>query len=206
MPKLWGGSAGTTARVDRALIRTPLRSERTAPVYDSLAMLEPLPTFEQVCELMRSPKPPIACRVVDLDGGSVRRTATVLFDGLQGWYIDDGARVEVRSSDESVLFDSESNLQRVGPGVGGVHSNGWVKTPIEPRRMSLDRATGRVLRRDTLDERPTLVIEVLGLREGEDVNFEMQVDVATGVVMAMSRADLGLVLQVEGLRIGSIES
>jgi hypothetical protein len=47
-------------------------------------MLEPLPTFEQVCELMRSPKPPIACRVVELDGGSVRRTATVLFDGLQG--------------------------------------------------------------------------------------------------------------------------
>jgi hypothetical protein len=72
--------------------------------------------------------------------------------------------------------------------------------------MSLDRATGRVLRRDTLDERPTLVIEVLGLREGEDVNFEMQVDVATGVVMAMSRADLGLVLRVEGLRIGTIES
>jgi hypothetical protein len=72
--------------------------------------------------------------------------------------------------------------------------------------MSLDRATGRVLRRDTLDERPTLVIEAQGLREGEDVNFEMQVDVATGVVMAMSRADLGLVLRVEGLRIGSIES
>jgi hypothetical protein len=169
-------------------------------------MLEPLPTFEQVCELMRSPKPPIACRVVELDGGSVRRTATVLFDGLRGWYIDDGARVEVQSSDESVLFDSPGNLQRVGPGVGGVHSNGWVKTPVEPRRMSMDRATGRVLRRDTLDERPTLVIEVLGLREGEDVNFEIQVDVATGVVMAMSRADLGLVLRVEGLRIGSIES
>jgi hypothetical protein len=34
----------------------------------------------------------------------------------------------------------------------------------------------------------------------------MQVDVATGVVMAMSRADLGLVLRVERLRIGSTES
>ena len=155
---------------------------------------------------MRSPKPPMACRVVEFDGGSVRRTATILFDGLQGWYIDDGDRVEVRSSDESVLFDSEANLQRVGPGVGSVHSNGWVKTPIEPGRMSLDRATGRVLRRDTLDGRPTLVIEALGLRESEDVIFEMQVDIATGVVMAMSRANLGLVLRVEGLRTGSIES
>ncbi len=169
-------------------------------------MVEPLPTFEQVLELMRSPKPPIACRVVELDGRTARRTAAVLFDGLQGWYIDDGARVEVRSSDESVLFDSEGNLQRVGPSVGSVHSNGWVKTLIEPRRMSLDRATCRVLRRDTLDERPTLVIEALGLREGGDVNFKMQVDVATGLVMAMSRANLGLVLRVEGLRIGSIES
>ena len=135
-----------------------------------------------------------------------RRAAAVLFDGLQGWYIDDGARVEVRTSNESALFDSEGNLQRVGPGVGAVHSNGWVKTPIEPRRMSLDRATGRVLRRDTLDGRPTLVIEAVGLREGEDVVFEMQVDVARGVVMQMSRADLGLVLRVEGLRVGSIES
>jgi len=87
-----------------------------------------------------------------------------------------------------------------------VHSNGWVKTPIEPRRMSLDRATGRVLRGDTLDERPTLVIEALGLREGEDVTFEMQVDVATGVVVQISRNDLGLVLLVEGLRVGSIGS
>jgi hypothetical protein len=73
-------------------------------------MVEPLPTFEQVLEPMQSPKPPIACRVVELDGGSVRRTATVLFDGLQGWYIDDGARVEVRSSDESVLFDSDGKI------------------------------------------------------------------------------------------------
>jgi hypothetical protein len=72
--------------------------------------------------------------------------------------------------------------------------------------MSLDRATGRVLRRDIQDERPTLVVEVRGLREGEDVIFELQVDGATGVVVRMSRNDLGLVLRVEGLRVGSIES
>jgi hypothetical protein len=72
--------------------------------------------------------------------------------------------------------------------------------------MMLDRATGRVVRRDTLENRPTLVIEAEGLREGEDVTFEMQVDVATGVVVQMSRNDLGLVLRVEGLRIGSTES
>lgn len=46
-------------------------------------MVEPLPTFEQVLELMRLPKPPIACRVVEFDGRTARRTAAVLFDGLQ---------------------------------------------------------------------------------------------------------------------------
>jgi hypothetical protein len=67
---------------------SPLKTDLS--VYDSLVMVEPLPTFEQVLELMRSPKPPIACRVVELDGRSTRRAAAVLFDGLQGWYIDDG--------------------------------------------------------------------------------------------------------------------
>jgi hypothetical protein len=37
---------------------------------------------------------------------------------------------------------------------------------------------------------PHLSSNSLDLREGEDVNFEMQVYVATGVVMAMSRAGL----------------
>jgi hypothetical protein len=60
---------------------------------------------------MRSPEPPVACRVIELESGSVRRTATVLFDGLQGWYIDDGSRVEVRSSDGSVQLDSECAKQ-----------------------------------------------------------------------------------------------
>jgi hypothetical protein len=181
------------------------RSTRISSDYDPLAMDESLPPFGWVCELMRSPTPPIACRVVELNGGIVHRSAEVLFDGLQGWYIDDGDRVEIRSSDECVLFDSDGNLQRVGPGMGGVHSNGWVKTPLQPQRMSLDRATGRVIRRDRLDGRPTLVIEAEGLRGGEDVIFEMQVDRATGVVLRISRADLGLVLRVEALRIGSIE-
>jgi len=72
--------------------------------------------------------------------------------------------------------------------------------------MNLDRATGRALRRDAFEEQSTLVIEALGLREGEDVAFGMPVDVATGVVMEMSRADLGVVLRVEGLRVGRIES
>jgi hypothetical protein len=105
-----------------------------------------------------------------------------------------------------VLFHSEGNLERVGLGAGHVPSNAWVKTAIEPRRMRLDRATGRVLRRDTLDGRSTLVIEARGLREGEDVLFEMRVDVGTGVVVQMSRNDLGLMLRVEGLRVGTIES
>jgi len=73
------------------------------------------------------------------------------------------------------------------------------------QRMSLDRATGRVIRRDELEERPTLVMEADGLREGEDVVFQMQVDVATGVVLQIPRGDLDLVLRVEGFRVGGTE-
>jgi len=169
-------------------------------------MVEPLPTFDEVREQMRSPKPPVGCRVVEFDHGEVRRSATVLFDGLQGWYIDDGTQVEVRGSDECVLFDSDGTLERVGPGLGYVHSNAWAKTPIEPRRMLLDEARGRVLRRDEVNGRSVVVVEFSGLRRpDDDVVFEMQVDAATGVVLAMSRPDLGLVLRVDDLRVGSVE-
>src|SRR5215211_7029207 len=83
---------------------------------------------------------------------------------------------------------------------------GWpCARAMTTQRMSLDRATGRVIRRDELEERPTLVMEADGLREGEDVVFQMQVDVATGVVLQIPRGDLDLVLRVEGFRVGGTE-
>jgi hypothetical protein len=164
-------------------------------------MEDQLPTFTEVVTSLRSPKPPLVCRVIELEDGREKRSATVIFDGLSGWFIEGDARMEFRSSDDRVLLD-EGGVLRVLP---GGHSNGWVKTPIQGARMSLDRSTGRVLGYEDVDGRTTIVAEFEGLRSGEDAVFVFHVDVETGVVLQMSRKDMGLVVRVEGLRVAIME-
>lgn len=163
-----------------------------------------LPTFDEVVDLIRTPKPPLACRVVELRDGVAARSARVLFDGVSGWLIESDGRVELRQSDDFVLFDHGGELTRVGPGVP-VHSNGWVKTPIEGRRMNLDQATGRVIGREEVDGRGSTLVEFLGLKSGEDTVFHLHIDLETGVVLRMARPDLGSLMHLEDLRIGTVE-
>lgn len=167
-------------------------------------MDETLPTFDEVVDRIRSPKPPLACRVVELRDGVAERSARVFFDGIAGWFIESDERVEFRHSDDFVVFDEGGELKRVGPGMQ-VHSNAWVKTPIEGRRMSLDEATGRVIGGEEVDGRRSILVEFLGLKSGEDTAFQLHIDLETGVVLRMSRPDLGLILRLEDLRIGTVE-
>lgn len=167
-------------------------------------MDEASPTFDEVVDLIRSPKPPLACRVVELRDGVAARSARTVFDGISGWFIESDERVEFRHSDDFVVFEEGGELKRVGPGVQ-VHSNAWVKTPIQGRRMSLDEATGRVIGREEVDGRRSILVEFLGLRSGEDTLFQLHIDLETGVVLRMSRPDLGLILRLEDLRIGTVE-
>jgi hypothetical protein len=164
-------------------------------------MEAPLPTFAEVVASIKSPKPPLTCRVVEFEGGAEKRSARVIFDGLSGWFIEDDARVEFRSSDDRVLLDEGGDLRALP----GAHSNGWVKTPIQGGRMSLEGSTGHVIDRGDLDGRPAIVARFEGLRSGEDTVFVFHVDVETGVVLQISREDMGMVLRVEGLRIGIVE-
>ena len=106
-----------------------------------------LPTFDRVIDLIRSPTPPLACRVVELRDGDEVRSTRVIFDSIAGWFIETEEGVAFRHTDDFFFFDEDGMLTRLGPGLGA-HSNGWVKTPIEGRRMNLDQASGRVLRRD----------------------------------------------------------
>jgi len=92
----------------------------------------------------------------------------------------------------------------MGPGIH-VHSNGWVKTPIQGRRMNLDGATGRVISREEVDGRRSILVEFLGLRYPEDTVFHLHIDLETGIVLRTSRPDLGLILRLEDLRIGTVE-
>ena len=163
-----------------------------------------LPTFDQVVDLIRSPKLPFACRVVQLLDGVEERSARVLFDGISGWFIESDERIEFRHSDDFALFDDADGFRRLGPGVPS-HSNGWAKTPIEGKRMSLDQATGRVIGLEDVDGRRSVLAEFHGLRSGEDAAFTLHIDLDTGLVLRMSRADLGVILRLEDLRIGTVE-
>ena len=164
-------------------------------------MGKPLPSFDEVVASLRSPKPALACRVIELERGDEKRSATVVFDGLSGWFIDSEGRVEFRPTDDRVLF-LESGTLRSLP---AAHSNGWVKTPIQGSRMTLDDATGRVLGREEIDGRSAIVAEFSGLRRGEDTVFLFHVDEQTGVVLRMSREDMGTVLRVDDLRVAIVE-
>jgi hypothetical protein len=157
-----------------------------------------------VVDLIRSRKPPLACRVVELRDGVEERSARVLSDGLSGWYTESAERTESRHSDDFALFDEGAQLRRLGPGMPS-HSNGWVKTPIEGKRMSLDHATGRVIGLEDVDGRDSVLAEFNGMRFGEDVVFQLHIDFDTGVVLRMSRGDLGLILRLDDLRIGNAE-
>ena len=161
-----------------------------------------LPTFDQVVDLIRSPKPPLACRVLELRDGVEERSPRVLFDGISGWYIESAERIEFRHSDHFALFDEGDELRRLGPSAPS-HSNGWVKTPIEGSRMSLDQATGRVIGPEDVDGRRSVLADFHGLRSGEDTVFKLHIDLYTGLVL-MSCADLGLILRLEDLRIGIV--
>jgi hypothetical protein len=160
-----------------------------------------LPTFAEVVASLRSPKPPLACRVIELEGGMEKRSARVIFDGRSGWFIEDDARVEFRSSDDRVLLDEGGALRALA----GAHSNGWVKTPIQGDRMSLEGSTGQVIGREDVDGRRAIVAAFTGLRSGEETVFLFHVDEDTGVVLQMSREDMGVVLRVEDLRLAIVE-
>jgi hypothetical protein len=150
------------------------------------------------------PKPPHACRVVELRDGVEERSARVLFDGISGWYIESAEWIEFRHSDDFALFDEGNELRKLGPSAPS-HSNGWVKTPIEASRISLDQATGRVIGPEDVDGRRSVLGEFHGLRSGEDSVFQLHIDLDTGLVLRMWRADLGVILRLQDLRIGIVE-
>ncbi|HEY6651340.1 MAG TPA: hypothetical protein VI364_03495 [Actinomycetota bacterium] len=71
--------------------------------------------------------------------------------------------------------------------------------------MSLDQAVGRVIGPEDVDGRRSVLAELHGLRSGEDTAFQLHIDLDTGLVLRTARAELGLILQIEDLRIGIVE-
>jgi hypothetical protein len=165
---------------------------------------EPLPSFNHLRGLIASKKPPLAARVVERTDGQVTREASVVFDGINGWFIDDGTKLELRAAEDRVVFVEEGGLERIGPGMVA-NSNTWVKNAIDGRRMAyLDRADGEVLGPDELGGRPCWLARASGLRSEEEVVVLLHVDRETGVLMRTAREDLDVTLDVEELMLGAV--
>jgi hypothetical protein len=163
------------------------------------------PSFDRIRGLIESHKPPLTCRVSELRDGEVARSARVIFDGINAWFIDDGARIELRAAEDRATFVENGAVERVGPGMI-VSAGNWVKAAVDGRRMAnLDEATGTVVGRETVGDRSCWVTEVEGLRSRDDAVFRLWVDAETGVILRMSRPDAGEVLRVDDLVYGTVE-
>jgi hypothetical protein len=159
--------------------------------------------------IISRPKPPLRARVVEFDGDKVSRAAEVLFDGVEGWYIDDGSRQELNLGTSAVTL-SEDVLTAYS---GHVHANAWVKplfaghlmTAFEaPPSQVPSRITGEVAGRDILLGRPCHIAELKGMKDLDDETvFRMWVDEAHGFVLRMQRAGSAMRLEVAELIVGS---
>lgn len=161
------------------------------------------PSWADIKQLILRPKPPLSCTVAEVNGTGDLRVARVVFDGADGWWIDDGTRGELRLSDERALFVDEERVELVA-GSGFVYANGWVKSAIEGRLLaSLEEARGEVGGTETVLGRRCWICEVTGLRQGDDGSFRLAVDSKTGVIVQMQRSDGGGRLEVRDLRFGA---
>jgi hypothetical protein len=164
-----------------------------------------LPTFDELRELMVSRKPPLTARVVQERAAEPDRAASVIYDGLNAWYIDDGTSVELRPAEDRAVLVEGGVAERFGPRMN-VYAHGWVKLAIDPRRMAeLEEATGSVTGREVVLGRDCWIATVVGLKSDDEVEFTLHVDVESGIVVRIVRPDLpGEVLQVRELRLGTV--
>jgi hypothetical protein len=164
-----------------------------------------LPTWEHLRDLISSyPKPPLRCRAVEYQGETPIRSASVVHDGYEGWYIDDGTRVELNTG-RSAVFIERGKIRQVA---GGAHANGWVKPLIQGKLIAyLYQGAGDVVGREVFESRPCLVADIEGLRRDEDSRFRFWVDEATGIILQEARLDQpGLVIRLQEPEIGELAS
>lgn len=164
-----------------------------------------LPSFDELRELMVSAKPPLTAHVVQQRVDEPERSASVIYDGRNGWYIDDGARIELRPAEDRAVIVENGVVERYGPRMN-VYVHGWVKLAIDPRRMAeLEDATGSVVGREMVLQRDCWVARVVGLKSGDEAELTLHVDAQSGVVVRLAREDLpGEVLEVRELCLGTV--
>jgi hypothetical protein len=168
-----------------------------------MKMMGEPPTWTEVRRLILSPKPPLACTVVETHERAEIRRARVVFDGAEGWWIDDGVRTELRLTPDRAVFVDDQGVELVAVDAF-VYANGWVKSAIEGRLLAyLDDAEGQVQGSEDTLGRSCWICDVVGLKAGSDAPIRLGIDVATGLIIQMRMADPpGRALEIRDLRIG----
>jgi len=164
---------------------------------------DPAPSFEEIQRLVASKKPPLAARVIERRDDEITREASVVFDGINAWFVDDGTRIELRAAEDRVVYVADGTIERVGPGMVAA-SNAWVKNLLDGRRTRIDQAAGDVLGPDDLFERRCWLVRVEGWRANDETAFLLHVDAQTGVILRQAREDEETTLDVEELMLGTV--
>ena len=157
------------------------------------------------------PKPPVRARLVERQDGTVIRTASVMYDGDDLWYVDDGHRIELNKTREVALLVDENALMRIA---GNVAANSWAKSMLAGHLLvGLDappspsaeapRARGRVVAVESVNGYECWVADIEGLKADQDVTFRLWVEPNAGFVIRLMREDIGASVDAEDLVIGT---
>lgn len=159
------------------------------------------PGWNEIQQRIESfPKPPISAVVVQTAQGETR-SFEVLHDGLDGWYIDDGIRVEASFGPSSTVIQDPGGLIAIRD--VRVASNGWLKSLLHGRLMaSLDRISVRVVGHDRLQGRSCWILDAEGLRE-EPTPFRLWVDEEFGFVLRIEGASA--LVEFQDLIVGTVQ-
>ena len=162
--------------------------------------------------LISRPKPPVRARIIERENGRITRAATVLYDGEDLWYIDDGTRIELNSTGRfAVLVEGGEVIRRDG----NVAANNWAKQMLAGHLISgLDappspnlewpRARGNVAGVEIANAYECWIIDVDGLKADQEVQFRLWVEPSAGFVIRLRRQDLDVSVDAEELVIGRL--
>jgi hypothetical protein len=140
------------------------------------------PTEVDIKRLLRGKKPAfLAEGTADSSCGA---TFKVVYDGRDSWVIERPARMEFKAGTRTIFVQPDSVEIIDIP----VAANNDVKSALDGRRIAyLDDATFKVTGWAVVARRPCIEVRAIGLRQGEDVAFEMAIDTETGAALRISR-------------------
>jgi len=154
------------------------------------------PTEDELKELIRSEKPAFFAKGVTTDAERGRKF-TAVYDGRGNWFIERPARIEFKSGSRTVLVDEGAVRVLDIP----VVANNDVKVHLDGKRIALlSEGSFEVVGRAVVAGRSCYEIRAWGLKQDDELPFDMAVDQETGVILRMSKGEI--LFEVNEFRLG----